>query len=152
MDLKKKIKITLFNLLIFNDVSSVIFLDDYAHHPTEIKATITAANQLKHNKLWVVFQPHTYTRTHSLFNEFANAFKNVDEVILTDIYAAREKDTGVVSSKMLSDEINKVSNNCTYISTFDEIKNYLKENVKENDLVLTVGAGTITNLGYSLID
>lgn len=125
--------------------------DDYAHHPTEIKATINAANELKHNKLWVIFQPHTYTRTATLFNEFANAFKEVDEIILTDIYAAREKDTGVVSSKMLADAVNNVSNNCTYISTFDEIEKYLKENVKENDLVLTVGAGTITNLGYELI-
>lgn len=124
--------------------------DDYAHHPTEIKATITAAKELPHNKLWIVFQPHTYTRTSTLFNEFAKAFKDVDEVILTDIYAAREIDTGIVSSKMLSDEINKISNNCTYIPTFDEIKDYLKENVKENDLVLTVGAGSITNLGYVL--
>lgn len=125
--------------------------DDYAHHPTEIKATINAANQLIHNKLWVIFQPHTYSRTATLFNEFSNAFLDVDEVILTDIYAAREIDTGIVSSKMLADSINKVSNNCTYISTFDEIKKYLKENVKENDLVLTVGAGSITKLGYELI-
>lgn len=125
--------------------------DDYAHHPTEIKATINAAKELKHNKLWVIFQPHTYTRTSTLFNEFTNAFMGVDELILTDIYAAREIDTGVVSSKMLSDSINKTSNNCTYLPTFDEIKKYLKENVKENDLVLTVGAGSITKLGYELI-
>lgn len=125
--------------------------DDYAHHPTEIKATINAAKQLNHNKLWVIFQPHTYTRTSTLFDEFANAFDGADELILTDIYAAREVDTGIVSSKMLADAINKVSNNCTYMSTFDEIKTYLKENVKENDLVLTVGAGSITKLGYELI-
>lgn len=125
--------------------------DDYAHHPTEIKATINAAKQLNHNKLWVIFQPHTYTRTSTLFDEFSNAFDGADELILTDIYAAREIDTGVVSSKMLSDSINKVSNNCTYLSSFEEIKNYLRENVKENDLVLTVGAGSITKLGYELI-
>ena len=75
----------------------------------------------------------------------------MDNVILTDIYAAREIDTGIVSSKMLSDAINSFSNNCTYIPTFEEIKTYLKENVKENDLVLTVGAGSITKLGYELI-
>lgn len=125
--------------------------DDYAHHPTEIKATIDAANQLNHNKLWVIFQPHTYTRTSTLFSEFSKAFENVDEVILTDIYAAREIDTGIVSSKMLSDAVSKHSSNCTYISTFDDIKKYLRENVKENDLVLTVGAGSITKLGYELI-
>ena len=126
--------------------------DDYAHHPTEIKATIKAAKALNHNKLWVIFQPHTYTRTYTLFNEFSNAFEDVDELILTDIYAAREIDTGIVSSKMLSESINKISNNCTYLSNFEEIKRYLKENVKENDLVLTVGAGSITKLGYELIE
>ena len=125
--------------------------DDYAHHPTEIKATINAAKQLNHNKLWVIFQPHTYTRTSTLFDEFANAFDGADELILTDIYAAREIDTGIVSSKMLADAVNKVSNNCTYIATFDDIKTYLKENIKENDLILTVGAGSITKLGYELI-
>ena len=125
--------------------------DDYAHHPTEIKATINAAKQMKHNKLWVIFQPHTYTRTSTLFDEFSKAFSEVDEVILTDIYAARETDTGIVSSKMLANAINKVSDNCIYISTFEEIKEYLKKNVKENDLVLTVGAGSITKLGYALI-
>lgn len=125
--------------------------DDYAHHPTEIKATINAAKELNHNKLWIVFQPHTYTRTSTLFKEFAESFKNVDNFILTDIYAAREKDTGIVSSKMLADAVNKVSNNCIYIPTFEEIKKHLRENVKENDLILTVGAGTITKLGYELI-
>ena len=129
----------------------VKYYDDYAHHPTEIKATISAAKQMNYNKLWLIFQPHTYTRTSTLFNEFSEAFVGVDEVILTDIYAAREIDTGVVSSKMLSESINKISNNCKYIATFDEIETYLKENVKENDLVLTVGAGTITKLGYKLI-
>lgn len=124
--------------------------DDYAHHPTEIKATINAAKELNHNKLWVVFQPHTYTRTSTLFDDFSKSFKNVDEVILTDIYAAREIDTGIVSSKMLANAVNKESNNCTYISSFEEVKTYLKENVKENDLVLTVGAGSITKLGYEL--
>ncbi len=126
--------------------------DDYAHHPTEIKATIAAAKKLKHNKLWVVFQPHTYTRTFALFESFSNAFKDVDEVILTDIYAAREKDTGLVSSEKLAESINKISNNCTYIASFEEIKKYLKENVKDNDLVLTVGAGSITKLGYEMIN
>ncbi len=133
-------------------INNAKIYDDYAHHPTEIKATIKAANELKANKLWVIFQPHTYSRTYTLFDEFANAFSEADKVILTDIYAAREADTGLVSSKKLSDAINKVSNNCIYIPTFDEIKAFLKENVKENDLVLTVGAGNITKLGYDIKD
>lgn len=133
-------------------VNNAVVYDDYAHHPTEIKATLSAALQLPHNKLWVVFQPHTYTRTSTLFNDFASAFKDADEVILTDIYAAREVDTGIVSSSMLKDAINDVSNNCSYISNFDDIINYLRQNVAKGDLVLTVGAGSITNLGYKLVD
>ena len=124
--------------------------DDYAHHPTEIKATIEAATKMKYNKLWVVFQPHTYTRTKSLFNEFINAFVNVDNLILTDIYAAREIDDGTISSEMLVNEINKKHNNCTYIHTIEEAAEYLKNNVKENDLVLTIGAGTVTKIGYMI--
>lgn len=125
--------------------------DDYAHHPTEIKATIEAAKNLPHNKLWIIFQPHTYSRTFTLFDEFANAFKETDEVILADIYAAREIDTGVVSSQKLALAINEISNNCTYLGSFDKIKDYLKENVKENDLVLTVGAGDVYKIGKDLV-
>jgi len=78
----------------FNGVTDkgVMVIDDYAHHPTEIKATLSAAKNVKHNKLWLVFQPHTYTRTKALFNEFTDAFQDADVVIITDIYAAREKD------------------------------------------------------------
>ena len=125
--------------------------DDYAHHPTEIKATIEAAKNLPHNKLWIIFQPHTYSRTSTLCDEFANAFKETDEVILADIYAAREIDTGVVSSQKLALAINEISNNCTYLGSFDKIKDYLKENVKENDLVLTVGAGDVYKIGKDLV-
>ena len=125
--------------------------DDYAHHPTEILATIKSALSVPHNKLWVIFQPHTYTRTYSLFEEFKNTFANVDELILTDIYAAREKDTGIVSSQQLAIAINEVSNNCTYISSFDKIEEYLNKNVKSNDIVLTIGAGDITNLSHLLV-
>lgn len=125
--------------------------DDYAHHPTEIKATIDSACSLPHNKIWVVFQPHTYSRTFSLFDEFAHTFEKVNNVILTDIYASREVDTGIVNSKQLADAINNVSGNCEYISSFDDIANYLKENVTENDIVLTIGAGSITNLSKKLL-
>ncbi len=131
-------------------VNGASVFDDYAHHPTEIMSTIKSALSIPHNKLWVVFQPHTYTRTLSLFDDFKNAFKDTNEVILTDIYAAREKDTGLVSSMQLAIAINEVSNNCTYLSSFDKIEKYLRENVKENDIVLTIGAGDITNLSYAL--
>lgn len=125
--------------------------DDYAHHPTEIKATIEAATKMNYNKLIVVFQPHTYTRTKALFEEFIDSFTKVDKVIILDIYAAREKFDESISSKMLSDEINKKYNNCIYIPTIEEATNYLKDNLKENDLLLTIGAGTVTKIGYMII-
>ena len=125
--------------------------DDYAHHPTEIKATINSALSMPHRKVWVVFQPHTYTRTLALFNEFSNTFTEANNVILTDIYASREIDTGLVSSKQLADAINTISGNCEYISTFENIAEYLKSNVSEDDIVLTVGAGNITKLSQLLI-
>ena len=125
--------------------------DDYAHHPTEIKATIKSAQNIKANKIWVVFQPHTYTRTYTLFDEFVTAFENADEVILTDIYAAREKDTGLVSSKQLAEKVNEHSNNCKYMATLEECASYLKEYVSSDDIVLTIGAGTVTKIGRELL-
>lgn len=126
--------------------------DDYAHHPTEIEATLESAKNIKSNKKWVVFQPHTYSRTYTLFDKFTTAFKDADEVIILDIYAAREKDTGIVSSKQLADEINKYSKNAKYISTLEEAAKYLKENLKENDILLTIGAGTVTKLGRMIVE
>lgn len=132
-------------------VNGATIYDDYAHHPTEIKATIKSAQNIKANKMWVVFQPHTYTRTYTLFDEFVTAFENADEVIITDIYAAREKDTGLVSSKQLADKINEHSNNCKYISSLEECATYLKENVNADDVVLTIGAGTVTKIGREML-
>lgn len=131
-------------------INGAKIFDDYAHHPTEIKATIEAATKMKYNKMWVVFQPHTYTRTKSLFSEFVNAFDKVDNLILIDIYAAREKDDGTISSKMLADEINKIHDNCTYISTLEAAAEYLKTHAMPNDLLLTIGAGTVTKIGYMI--
>lgn len=133
-------------------VKSAQIFDDYAHHPTEIKATINSARSINSNKLWVVFEPHTYTRTYNLFNDFVTAFENVDKVIITDIYAAREKDTGLVNSKQLAEKINEHSNNCIYLPSLEDAKKHLLDNVGENDIILTVGAGTITKLGRMLLE
>lgn len=122
--------------------------DDYAHHPTEISATLDSAKKMDHNKIWVVFQPHTYTRTNALFNQFIEALAPFDNVIITDIYAAREKNTIGISSKSLADKIK----NARYISDFSEISEHLKANVSENDIVITMGAGTITDLSKFLLD
>ena len=119
-------------------------IDDYAHHPSEIKASIMALKELNFNKIYLIFQPHTYSRTKALFNDFVNALSNVDNLILTDIYAAREIDDGSISSKQLSDVINEnFSNKSKYIANFEDIVEYVCENVNQNDLVVVMGAGDI---------
>lgn len=126
-------------------------VDDYAHHPTELKATLAAANSIRKNKLWVVFQPHTYSRTKSLLTEFADAFYAADKVIITDIYAAREKDPGDIHSKDLVDRLVYNNIDAIYISDFDDIVDYLDENIEENDLVITAGAGPVNQIGERLV-
>ncbi|WP_406543289.1 UDP-N-acetylmuramate--L-alanine ligase [Clostridium ljungdahlii] len=125
----------------------ITVIDDYAHHPTEIKATLNAAINYPHKRIICVFQPHTFSRTISLFKEFTEAFDNVDELILANIYPAREKDTGKVSSAMLSKEIAKRGIKSTNISDFKSIVDYLKSNLKDGNILLTVGAGDVFNVG-----
>ncbi|MCM1288615.1 MAG: UDP-N-acetylmuramate--L-alanine ligase [Clostridium sp.] len=131
--------------------NGVIVIDDYAHHPTEIAATLAAAQNTPHNELWCVFQPHTYTRTYALLDEFSKALSVCDHVLLADIYAAREKDTGMVSSKNLCDGINKMGGNAVYLGEFDKIKDYVEKNCKKNDLLITMGAGNVDSIGNSLL-
>ena len=125
--------------------------DDYAHHPTEIKATIEAAKALPHGKIWAVFQPHTYSRTKALWDEFAHTFEDVNNVLLLDIYAAREKPDGETTSEKLAEAINEVSGNCQFMASFEDCEAYLRENVKEGDLVLTIGAGSITKISHEIV-
>lgn len=131
--------------------NGVIIVDDYAHHPTEIAATLKAALNTPHNELWVAFQPHTYTRTYALLDRFAEALKICDHVLVADIYAAREKDTGLVSSKDLCDKINSLGGNAKHFSDFLSIENFIEKNCKKNDLLITMGAGDIDNVGISLL-
>lgn len=126
--------------------------DDYAHHPSEIKATLLAAKEKHPNKVICVFQPHTYTRTKSLLNEFSEAFYNADDVIITDIYAAREKDTGEISSKDLVEKIEGTSKNAIYVKSFDEIEEILAEKLQPGDLFLTIGAGDVYKIGEKIIE
>lgn len=125
--------------------------DDYGHHPTEIKATAIALKNKTYNKSWVVFQPHTYSRTKELLNEFADSLTYFDNIIVTDIYAAREANTYGVSSKDIVDKIKEQGKEAIYISQFEDIEKYLSENVQQDDIILTLGAGTITNVGPMLI-
>ncbi len=126
--------------------------DDYGHHPTEISATAKALKNKKFNKSWVVFQPHTYSRTFNLLDDFANALLSFDNIIVTDIYAARETNTYNISSKDLVDKIIKLGKNAIYIPELEDCAKYLKRNVKENDIVLTLGAGTVTNIGPMIVE
>ena len=120
-------------------------VDDYAHHPTEIKATLSAAVNVPHKNLWCLFQPHTYTRTLALFEEFAQAFQLADKVILAEIYAAREKNIYKISSKELVTEIKRThpDKEVYYFESFDEIANFVVNNGEPGDLVITMGAGDI---------
>ena len=121
--------------------------DDYAHHPSEIEALLKTAGTIDKNKLYIVFQPHTYSRTQKLMSEFVDVLSRVENLIITKVYAAREKDVLGVNAKTLADNIP----GCLYIDSFDKIEEYLKDNVKENDLVVTVGAGDVFKIGEDLL-
>ena len=132
-------------------IGGVTVIDDYAHHPTEIRATLTAAQNYPHNHLWCVFQPHTYTRTKAFLTEFASALSLAENIILADIYAARETDTLGISSKTLQAEIEKLGKTCYYFPSFDEIENFLLEKCINGDLLITMGAGDVVKIGENLI-
>ena len=112
------------------EFNGVTVVDDYAHHPTEIAATLKAAQHYPHDKVWCVFQPHTYTRTKAFFHEFAEALSHADHLVLADIYAARETDTLGVSSAGLAEEVKKLGTDTHYFPSFEEIEDFLKENCK----------------------
>jgi UDP-N-acetylmuramate--alanine ligase len=127
--------------------NSIKVIDDYAHHPSEIKATLKTISGMKHSRLWCIFQPHTYTRTNALFDDFTHAFDDADKIILTDIYAAREKDTGLISSENLAEKISLRNKDIVYIKTFEDIVAYLIKNVSKDDIIVTMGAGDIYKVG-----
>ncbi len=130
----------------------ITVIDDYAHHPTEVAATLKAAKNCKHSRIWCVFQPHTYTRTKSLMGEFSLAFENADIIIVTDIYAARETDTGEVNSGTLADKISSNGKQTLYIKDFEDIVAYLDKNACSGDLIITMGAGDIYKVGEMLLE
>ncbi len=126
-------------------------IDDYAHHPTEIRATMEAAENCAHKTLWCVFQPHTYTRTKALLDDFADALSLADHVILADIYAARETDTLGISSKDIQERILKKGTPCEYFPSFAKIESYLNENLSAGDMLITMGAGDVVKIGEELL-
>lgn len=132
----------------YNDFS---VFDDYGHHPTEILATANAIKNKKYNKSWVIFQPHTYSRTKTHLDAFAKVLENFDNIILVDIYAAREQNTINISSKDLVNKIIANGKQALYMPNFEDVAQYIRKNAQPNDLVLTLGAGTITNLASQIV-
>ena len=126
--------------------------DDYAHHPTEIKTTYLSSKEIPHYKTWAIFEPHTYSRTEAHLEEFATILKEFDHIILAEIYAAREINKTGISSKDLEERIKKENPNCIFLASYDKIIDYIKENVQKEDIIITIGAGTINKIGYSLIE
>lgn len=132
-------------------IGGVTIIDDYAHHPTEIRATLETVKHYPHKTSWCVFQPHTYTRTKAFLKEFAEALSLADKVVLADIYAAREVNTEGISSQMLLDELKKLGCDAYYFPTFDEIENFLLEKCIDGDLLITMGAGDVFKIGENLL-
>ena len=121
--------------------------DDYAHHPDELAATIEAVRTMDYKRIVLAFQPHTYTRTKALFEDFIRELRKADHVVLAEIYAARERNTVGISSKHLAEQIP----GSVYCKTLQDVTRYLKDCVREGDVVLTVGAGDIFRAGEALL-
>lgn len=134
------------------EMDGITIIDDYAHHPTEIAATLATAARYPHKELWCIFQPHTYTRTKSLFDEFAEVLARADHLILADIYAARETDTLGVSSEQLAEAAKAHGCDAIYLPGFEEIKNHVKKHCQKGDLLITMGAGDVVNIGEELLE
>ena len=129
--------------------NGVLIYDDYGHHPTEIKATLAGAREFfGKKKIFVAFQPHLYSRTKILLNDFATAFGAADEVLIAPIFAAREKFDPSITSEILADKIKGTK--ALSFNNFSEIENYLSKNLKKDDVLITIGAGDIYKVGENL--
>lgn len=131
-------------------VRGITIVDDYAHHPSEIGATLDIAKRYPHKRLVVVFQPHTYSRTKAFFADFAKVLKEAELCVLAPIYGARETEDFGMSSEGLCREINSLGGRAICPGGFDEIENYLLEHLEEGDLCITMGAGDIFKVGEVL--
>ena len=132
-------------------IGDVTVIDDYAHHPTEIRATLEAAKEYPHDEIWLIFQPHTYSRTKAFLDDFAEVLSGADHVVLADIYAAREPDTGEISSRDILELLEKKDVDAHYFPSFSEIEEFVSSHVKGRDLLLTMGAGNVVEIGEDLL-
>ncbi len=133
------------------ELKGVTIIDDYAHHPREISATLATAKNYPHKKLWCVFQPHTYTRTKAFLDDFARSLAAADQVVLAEIYPARETDTLGISSADIAVRIEALGTKARCFSTFDEIETFILEKCVQGDLLITMGAGDIVKVGENLL-
>lgn len=134
------------------DYKGITIVDSYAHHPTEIDVTIEVARKIVKNNLWIVFQPHTYTRTNAFLEAFGLSLSKADGIIVTDIYAAREKDDKSVHARDVVDQIKRFNENAYYIEDFDKVQTFIQEKVVQKDLLITMGAGNVYQIGDSLLN
>lgn len=132
----------------------VTIVDDYAHHPTEIKATLAAAKNMPYKSLWCLFQPHTYSRTLALFDEFTKAFDKADYLVMAEIYGAREKNIYKISSRSIVDKLKEMDPKrfAYYFETLEEIADFVYANAEEGDIVITMGAGDIYKVGEMILE
>jgi len=133
-------------------VEKAFIYDDYAHHPSEIKASYQIAKQISQKKIIVIFQPHRYTRTKLLLNDFIKILKKIDILYVLDIYPAGENPILNINSKNLVNKIKKFNKNSYYLKDNKKIKSILTKYYLENNIIIFMGAGSITNIAQSLFD
>ena len=133
--------------------AGVTVIDDYGHHPTEIRATLAAARQCGYRKIHVIFQPHRYTRTRDLMKEFASAFSDADSLLVLDIYPASEQPIEGITGETLADRIRgKGQTSVTYLSSFEDAVAAATANAHEGDMILTLGAGSVSQIGAMILE
>jgi UDP-N-acetylmuramate--alanine ligase len=134
------------------EVGGVMVVDDYAHHPTEIKATLQAARTGWQRRIVAIFQPHTYTRTQSFYKEFGSSFDDADIAIITDVYPAREVPIEGVTGKLIADAAIQFGHKgIQYVANVDDVYEELLKTLVEGDMVITIGAGNIFNLSNKIL-
>jgi UDP-N-acetylmuramate--alanine ligase len=134
-------------------VAGVSVIDDYGHHPTEIKATLAAAKQCGFGKIHVIFQPHRFTRTRDLIEEFTTAFGDADSLFVLDIYAASEKPIEGITGESLSQRIREKNlKSGTYVSSTADAVNSAVAVAQDGDMILTLGAGSVSQLGPMILE
>ena len=130
-----------------------MIFDDYAHHPTEVMATLETAVIEKHERIVTVFQPHRYSRLASLYKRFGTSFDNTDVLIVTDVFASGEKPIPGVTGKLLVDSLidGGFKNRIIYLPNLSDVKEYLDEMIQKDDIVLIMGAGDVTRVTEELL-